>query len=472
MLASSKTLASLNLRDLRHNCGLLPQFCATARSTAYSIQKSPTFTRAARQLNAMSPNLLFSVVLVAASLGHQYENFLWTSGYCRQDGDADAEVLTTASSLGHGTDEWCAARCNEDPSCVAWDNCGNNCWLHGAPRSTGVAGAGCECWVKGVSSTAPTSQPGSSSSSSSGYVMDDSTLRTAVDAWLSDATAAEATYGHISTWETGDVTDMAHLLDVAVRQPLRSSSTNPVFNDAIGAWDTSSVTTMAYMFEGQSSFNQNLGLWRIHKVTDMRWMFGDAWAFDQDLGWCLGNEVDMKDAFGETKCASTLCGVSHKDVIGICEPWARPCLIGTDEQCDINSPTLIIIIIIVLVLLAGVCVHWRRKKDETYIAAACRLLCCRSKTEPSSVNTRPDSPAESPPEEATVPKETEATAVAPEAEESPQETTLDELPPPPAKSCFRRAKPESEEAEPPPPLSPFSALRAERERELKMLANS
>jgi len=293
--------------------------------------------------------------------------------------------------------------------------------------------------------------------------MDDSTLRTAVDAWLSDATAAEATYGHISTWETGDVTDMAHLLDVAVRQPLRSSSTNPVFNDAIGAWDTSSVTTMAYMFEGQSSFNQNLGLWRIHKVTDMRWMFGDAWAFDQDLGWCLGNEVDMKDAFGETKCASTLCGVSHKDVIGICEPWARPCLIGTDEQCDINSPTLIIIIIIVLVLLAGFCFYRRRKASMMDKADEPSGSLPKSNPEPTEFP---------PPEEATPTKETEATAVAPEAEESPQETAVDEPPPPPAKSWFRRAKPESEEAEQPPPLSPFSALRAERERELKMLANS
>jgi len=87
-------------------------------------------------------------------------------------------------------------------------------------------------------------------------------------------------------------------------------------------------------------------------------------------------------------------------------------------------------------------------------------------------NTRPDSPAESPPEEATAPKETEATAVAPEAEESPQETLAEEPPPPPAKSwSFWRAEPESEEAEPPPPLSPFSALRAERERELKTLAS-
>ena len=44
-----------------------------------------------------------------------------------------------------------------------------------------------------------------------GYVMDNSNIYTARDAWLSDATAAEATYGHISTWETSGVTDMSWL---------------------------------------------------------------------------------------------------------------------------------------------------------------------------------------------------------------------------------------------------------------------
>ena len=33
-----------------------------------------------------------------------------------------------------------------------------------------------------------------------GYVMDDSSIRTAVAAWLADASAAETTYGHISTY--------------------------------------------------------------------------------------------------------------------------------------------------------------------------------------------------------------------------------------------------------------------------------
>ena len=47
------------------------------------------------------------------------------------------------------------------------------------------------------------------------YVMTDSTIRTAVAEWLSDSAAAEAMYGHISTWETGGVTDMAYLFCAA-----------------------------------------------------------------------------------------------------------------------------------------------------------------------------------------------------------------------------------------------------------------
>merc|ERR1739841_216471 len=47
-----------------------------------------------------------------------------------------------------------------------------------------------------------------------GYAMDDTTIRTAVAAWFADQSAAEAAYGHISTWETGGVTDMSLLFCV------------------------------------------------------------------------------------------------------------------------------------------------------------------------------------------------------------------------------------------------------------------
>jgi len=292
------------------------------------------------------------------------------------------------------------------------------------------------------------------------------------------------------------------------------------------------VRNMDKMFYYTWSFDQDLGDWALDSVTDMYWMFYEATAFNQDLDWCIRDGVDIENAFKQTKCEETSCGVAMQDVFGICEPWAHPCLIGTDKQCDINSPTLIIIIVLVLLVGYGACVCCRKKKDETYAAAARRVLycclccscfCCRKKTERSNVESRPDSPAELLPEEATAPKEEEATDVAPEAEESlpealaeeplappakswwfrrkesepepeeAEEALAEELPAPPAKSWFGRAEPEpeSEEAERPPPpakswrfwgaepepgeaeppLSPFSALRAERERELKTLGS-
>ena len=82
---------------------------------------------------------------------------------------------------------------------------------------------------------------------SGGHVMTDSNFKTAVAAWLSDATAAEATYGHISTWDTSGVTDMAELF-CRWCDPAQEAVSS--FNEDIGAWDTSGVTDMNHMFEG------------------------------------------------------------------------------------------------------------------------------------------------------------------------------------------------------------------------------
>ena len=97
----------------------------------------------------------------------------------------------------------------------------------------------------------------------SGYVMTDSNIRTAVAAWFSDASAAETTYGHISTWDTSGVTDMSYLFCAdydANWRPLCNSAAAS-FNEDIGAWDTSGVTTMSGMFRDggdASAFNHGI----------------------------------------------------------------------------------------------------------------------------------------------------------------------------------------------------------------------
>ena len=158
--------------------------------------------------------------------------------------------------------------------------------------------------------------------------MTDITIRIAVAAWLADATAAEATYGHISTWETSGVTDMSDLF-CAYQYSSSCNTAAASFNEDIGAWDTSGVTAMYDMFWGASAFNQDISGWAVHSVTRMYGMFKYASAFDQDLGWCVDHDIDfdplgygytIQDTFHDTQCESTSCGV----IQGTCAPSPAP----------------------------------------------------------------------------------------------------------------------------------------------------
>ena len=160
-----------------------------------------------------------------------------------------------------------------------------------------------------------------------GEPMDDTTIRTAVDLWLSNRAAAMATYGHVSTWETGAVTDMSYLFCAAHERFGACSPAAEAFNDDIGAWDTSRVTDVSYMFAGSPTFNQDLGAWAVDGVTDLRGMFDGAAAFDQDLGWCVAGDAAQDGAFVESACAATACGTSKGTRL-----YAKGCG-GGDDGC-------------------------------------------------------------------------------------------------------------------------------------------
>lgn len=98
-------------------------------------------------------------------------------------------------------------------------------------------------------------------------VVDEPTLRTII-----------ANNEDVSTVVTTKVTDMNELF--AYKQ----------FNQDIRSWDVSNVTSMRFMFIGNSSLNQDLSNWDVSSVTNMEAMFNNAHNFNQDLSnWDVSN---------------------------------------------------------------------------------------------------------------------------------------------------------------------------------------
>ena len=69
------------------------------------------------------------------------------------------------------------------------------------------------------------------------------------------------------------------------------------------------VTSMDSMFRSAVAFDQDLSGWAVDSLTSMRHTFNGASSFNQDLGWCVGDDSDLTDAFKNTPCAPTSCGV-------------------------------------------------------------------------------------------------------------------------------------------------------------------
>ena len=132
--------------------------------------------------------------------------------------------------------------------------------------------------------------------------MDNHTIRKALELWTKNdglvnyKKMAIEKYGHISTWQTGEVTDMSRLF-----------KSKKEFNEDISSWNVSKVTNMGYMFASATSFNQPLEKWDVSKVTDMGSMFESASSFNQPLEkWDVSKVTNMLRMFDGVKIQSNI----------------------------------------------------------------------------------------------------------------------------------------------------------------------
>ena len=90
----------------------------------------------------------------------------------------------------------------------------------------------------------------------------------------------------ISKWNTSNVTDM-----------YRMFFSSP-FNKPINSWNTSKVTNMCSMFHNANPFNQPLNLWNTSNVTNMSDMFHSARSFNQPINsWNTSKVTTMDGMF-------------------------------------------------------------------------------------------------------------------------------------------------------------------------------
>ena len=119
----------------------------------------------------------------------------------------------------------------------------------------------------------------------------DGNISQAVSAWIADSASATESYGHISNWYTGAVTNMTSLF-------IYKDS----FNSDISGWDMSNVTSTSNMFYAAEAFNQDLSGWDMGNVTSAHRMFHGAHAFTSDLsGWDVSGITDFEGMFNQAR---------------------------------------------------------------------------------------------------------------------------------------------------------------------------
>jgi surface protein len=93
----------------------------------------------------------------------------------------------------------------------------------------------------------------------------------------------------IGSWNISNVTTILAMLGIFYG-PITGS-----FNQPLNNWNTSKVTDMGYVFAGQSNFNQNIGSWNTSNVTNMLHMFNHPSSMPRDGVFNNGGDSSIKN---------------------------------------------------------------------------------------------------------------------------------------------------------------------------------
>ena len=110
----------------------------------------------------------------------------------------------------------------------------------------------------------------------------------------------------------------------------------------INSWDTSAITTMAYMFNGCTAFNQSLSF-NTSAITSMNSMFNACSVFNSALTFNTSAVTNMNDmfngcsAFNQALTFNTSAVTSMNNMFGNCSVFNQPLSLNTSAVTDMNS---------------------------------------------------------------------------------------------------------------------------------------
>ena len=155
-------------------------------------------------------------------------------------------------------------------------------------------------------------------------------LKKAVNDWCLNKEKAILKYGHISKWNTQNITNMRYLF--YYKKNMNENISNwivknvidmtgmfqnaEIFNKPLSKWDVSNVKEMNCMFSSAKSFCQNIKsqyifdkngdikykAWDVSKVRNMNNMFNNAKKFNENLNnWEVNENTQINGMFENTQ---------------------------------------------------------------------------------------------------------------------------------------------------------------------------